>query len=447
MLRRGLCLLLTAALCLTTGCVADRAAMQAEAEQALLAQQEEALRQEEAERRARQEERRRQAGEVLHAEMEEICRKYQVVGMSLAVFDEEGVFYRQSYGYADVEAGIPAGEDTIYRAASVSKCVTALLALDLASEGKIDPEAPLPRLGRCEVVSRYPDAPITLRHLLTHTAGMADSETYRKAVAEKVLPPLGEVLESCYTGAKPGTQYCYTNFGLGLVSGVMEAVTGERFLDYTREQVFEPMGMDAAYSYSQLTHPERVANIYQNGECTVRMVEWTGMSAKYTVLPLGELYALGHGDLFITAEDLARLGAIMAGCPGEGEAVALSEEYRLAMQTPQYERELAEGSYPNELCRGLGPRSPTICCRTGVWWDIRGTPMVPSAGCSTTRRPGPALRCSPMAHWDSAMPQECSGSMRTPPRRSMRPSLAWSGKNRTVTRPPWKPPADLPCTA
>ena len=61
MLRRGLCLLLTAALCLTTGCVADRAAMQAEAEQALLAQQEEALRQEEAERRARQEERRRQA--------------------------------------------------------------------------------------------------------------------------------------------------------------------------------------------------------------------------------------------------------------------------------------------------------------------------------------------------------------------------------------------------
>lgn len=62
MLRRGLCLLLTAALCLTTGCVADRAAMQAEAEQALLAQQEEALRQEEAERRARQEERRRQAG-------------------------------------------------------------------------------------------------------------------------------------------------------------------------------------------------------------------------------------------------------------------------------------------------------------------------------------------------------------------------------------------------
>lgn len=38
------------------------------------------------------------------------------------------------------------------------------------------------------------------------------------------------------------------------------------------------------------------------------MVEWTGMSAKYTVLPLGELYALGHGDLFITAEDLARPG-------------------------------------------------------------------------------------------------------------------------------------------
>ena len=78
MLRRGLCLLLTAALCLTTGCVADRAAMQAEAEQALLAQQEEALRQEEAERRARQEERRQQAGEVLHAEI--LRRGFRAVG-------------------------------------------------------------------------------------------------------------------------------------------------------------------------------------------------------------------------------------------------------------------------------------------------------------------------------------------------------------------------------
>lgn len=354
MKRQGLALLLAAALCLTTGCTTDRAALQAEAEQALLAQQEEAQRQEEARIRAEEEERRRQAGEALHAEMEEICRKYQVVGMSLAVFDENGVFYKQSYGYANVEARIPAADDTLYRAASVSKCVTALLALDLAGEGKLDPEAPLPRLGRCEVTSRYADSPITLRHLLTHTAGLADSDTYREAVAEKVLPPLSEVLETCYTGARPGVQYCYSNFGLGLVSGVIETATGERFLEYTRKQVFDPMGIDAAYSYSQLTHPEKVANIYQNGECTVAMTEWAGMSAKYSTLPLGELYALGHGDLFITAEDLARFGAILAGCPREGEPVTLTDAYRTAMQTPQYELDLPEGNYPNELCRGLG---------------------------------------------------------------------------------------------
>lgn len=236
------------------------------------------------------------------------------------------------------------------------------------------PKPPLPRLGRYEVVSRYPDAPITLRHLLTHTAGLADSETYREAVAEKVLPPLGEVLESCYTGAKPGTQYCYTNFGLGLVSGVMEAVTGERFLDYTREQVFEPMGMDAAYSYSQLTHPERVANIYQNGECTVRMVEWTGMSAKYTVLPLGELYALGHGDLFITAEDLAGWGRSWQAVPGRERQWRSVRSTALPCRPRSMNGSLPREAIPMSCAGDWGPRSPTILLPSRRMVGIRGTP-------------------------------------------------------------------------
>lgn len=152
------------------------------------------------------------------------------------------------------------------------------------------------------------------------------------------------------------------------------------------------------------------------------------MSAKYTVLPLGELYALGHGDLFITAEDLARLGAIMAGCPGEGEAVALSEEYRLAMQTPQYERELAEGSYPNELCRGLGtqitdhllPDRRMVGHQGNAYGSICGLFYDPET------RTGFALLTN--AH-GTAQPSGSVPAQRTPPRRSMR--FLWPGAGRT----------------
>ena len=83
-------------------------------------------------------EERQQAGELLAPQVEEICRNYSTMGMSLVVFDREGPFYSQSWGWAVRETGLPAGEDTVFRVASISKAVTALLALDLAEEGKLD---------------------------------------------------------------------------------------------------------------------------------------------------------------------------------------------------------------------------------------------------------------------------------------------------------------------
>ena len=312
-----------------------------------LQQQEEALLQ-----AARQ---RRLASEALGPKIEEICQRYAVTGMSLAVFDQKGVFYQQSYGFANVEQQIPATENTIYRVASVSKSVTALLALDLVDEGCLSLEEPLPPLGGYQIANpSFPNQPVTLRHLLTHTAGLFDSQEYWNAVGQKTLPPLNTFLSGCFSGAAPGTRYCYSNLSMGLVSGVVEVASGQRFLDYTQEQIFRPMGMEAAYSYSQLEHQEQVADIYQDGLRTVRMTDWANMSAKYTGLPLGQLYALGHGDLFITAKDLTRFARIMAGCPQEGEPLALSPQLLEGMQTVQFSQEQSPESYPNEIMRGLG---------------------------------------------------------------------------------------------
>ena len=134
------------------------------------------------------------------------------------------------------------------------------------------------------------------------------------------------------------------------MSGVIESAAGERFLDYTGGKVFAPMGIDAAYSYTNIRDKGRVANIYAGSALAVNMPAWSNMNVKYTGLPLGQLYALGHGDLFISAPDLCRFAQIMAGCPQEGEALSLSPEYLRLMQEVQYR----EGEGVETVLRGLG---------------------------------------------------------------------------------------------
>lgn len=287
--------------------------------------------------------------------VEEICRDRDVTGMSLAVFDRDGVFYEQSYGYAVRETGAPASADTIYRIASISKSVTALLSLDLAGQGKLETGAPLSQfLGYSLENPAYPGQGVTLEHLLTHTSGIVDSAAYLDALDQPVLPLLDIVLPKSWSSCAPGEHYSYSNFAMGLVSGVVEKAAGTPFLDYTREEVFGPMGIDAAYSYTDIRQKDQVADIYQSGERTVNMAAWANMSAKYTQLPLGQLYCLGHGDLFITAGDLARFAMIMAGCPREGEPVSLTPELLERMQTVQYSQEEPTDTGITETMRGLG---------------------------------------------------------------------------------------------
>ena len=94
-------------------------------------------------------------------------------------------------------------------------------------------------------------------------------------------------------------------------------------------------------------------NIYTGTGLSVYMPSWQGMMGKYAALPLGQLYGLGHGDLFITAADLSRFARILAGCPQPGEPVKLTPELLRQMQTVQYEEEPTPESY-TEIKRGLG---------------------------------------------------------------------------------------------
>jgi CubicO group peptidase (beta-lactamase class C family) len=243
------------------------------------------------------------------------CEIHHVTGMSVAAFERDRIVYRHSYGMANREANLAADSSTKYRIASISKMVTAMLALMLTETSDFDIDEDL-RLRIPTLYNPYfPDTPITTRQLMLHTSGFQDGAGYQNAISYGRFPPLSTVLNGggVWTGVQPGKEYVYTNFGAGLMSGAIESVTGKRFYDYAKEALFDPLGIDAGYSVSLIEDKAAIASIYESGTRTVAPGQWSNMSAAYAGIPLGEMYLLGQGELVISAEDLAKIGMILAG--------------------------------------------------------------------------------------------------------------------------------------
>lgn len=168
----------------------------------------------------------------------------RVPGLSVAVATGGELRWSRGFGTADLEHSVPAKPETVYRLGSVSKPITAVAVLQLAEAGKLDLDAPV----RTYVPS-FPEKPwpITLRQLLCHQGGIRH---YRPLWFEvnhtfhytDLIEPL-RLFQDDPLVAEPGTKYSYSTFGYVLLGAVVEAVSGQPFVDYLREHVFGPAGM------------------------------------------------------------------------------------------------------------------------------------------------------------------------------------------------------------
>lgn len=268
-------------------------------------------------------------------EIDEICKKYYVAGMTMAVFAEGGIIYTKSYGYSDKEKGISACDDTKYRAASVSKTVTAVLAMILSDEGLLDLDAPISGITGIEL-DMFQEAPNTARNLMTHTSNIMDSYAYEHAFDYNPPMSLSKMAANynLFSYDIPGSRYLYSNFGAGLMSAVIESVTGERFYAYAESALFEKLGMDAGYLRTLINDTENIANIYKGGVLAHNVKGWGRTEKYYDQIPLGQQYALGQCELIISAPDLAKVGIMLSG-DGKVDGVSiLSEEKVKEMNEP-----------------------------------------------------------------------------------------------------------------
>jgi methyl acetate hydrolase len=232
------------------------------------------------------------------------------VGM---IVDRDGVRFVRTLGEADAVGHVPMREDTLFQIASMTKAITSVAAMQLVEAGRLgldtDIGAVLPDLANPQVMAgtgtdgkpqlRPAKAPITLRHLLTHTAGFGYFFIHPEVLgyfAATGMPEVGSLASiKMPLMFDPGESWEYS-VATDWVGQAVEAVTGQTLGDYLAQQVTGPLGMTSTAFRAEL--PADAAKVH------VRAAGG-GWSINPAVLGGGEFH-MGGGGLSSTAADYAR---------------------------------------------------------------------------------------------------------------------------------------------
>ena len=174
----------------------------------------------------------------------ELARR-QIPGGVFVFVSGGDIALARGFGVAQLEPRRPVDPDrTVFRLASVSKVITATAALQLVEQTRIGLDTDVNTYLRSFQLAAA-HGPITLHHLLTHTAGFDERLIGSGARAAKDLQPLSRYLARSMppTFVEPGRVISYSNHGFALVGDIVEEVSGRPFADYVREEIFEPLGM------------------------------------------------------------------------------------------------------------------------------------------------------------------------------------------------------------
>jgi len=236
-------------------------------------------------------------------------------GAVVTVVHNGRILVTRGYGHAatgaDGEPQRPVDSDTLFRIASVSKLATSISVMQLVERGELDLDVDISAYTDVKIPRRYP-GDITLRHLLTHTAGFEEH-----AGNPEKEPDLDSYIHRDPPAQvfAPGTTPAYSNYGMSLAGYIVERVSGEVFEDYVREHVLEPAGMDSSTFDQPL--PERLADRVANGYKT----------SAGQAQPFEEMPDSPAGSLTVSGADAGKFMLAMLN-QSQGSALLKGETWR-----------------------------------------------------------------------------------------------------------------------
>jgi CubicO group peptidase (beta-lactamase class C family) len=245
----------------------------------------------------------------------EAVERQAMPGIVATAANDRGVLYEGGFGRRDLTRTEAMTPDTVVWIASMTKAITGAAAMQLVERGKLALDAPaaaiVPEVGTARVLDgfdaagqprlREPKRPITLRQLLTHTAGYS-YEIFNPAIAQFQAATNTPGITTCTNAAlttpllfDPGDQWEY-GINMDWVGKMVEAVSGQRLDRYFQQNIFGPLGMsDTSFKLSQ-GQRARLASVHQRGpDGALAPIEFE--------IPQEPEFLMGGGGLYGTAGD------------------------------------------------------------------------------------------------------------------------------------------------
>jgi CubicO group peptidase (beta-lactamase class C family) len=226
-----------------------------------------------------------------------ILKENNIPGLAIALVDDTQVLWSDGFGYTDLDHKTKIDARTIFSMQSISKNFTSIAVLIAAQEGLVNLDTPisnyLPGFHFNSIFEAYPEQKITLKHLLSHTAGFtheapigsnndntpASFEDHIKSISQTWLKfPVGQ-------------GYSYSNLGIDLAGYILQVRSGKPFEQYMQEKVLEPVGMlDSSFDMRQIAQVTNRA---------------TGHDVATPQIPV-KVPMLAAGGLYSNADDMAK---------------------------------------------------------------------------------------------------------------------------------------------
>ena len=269
--------------------------------------------------------------------MSKILEKNDAIGIAAVVVKNDNIIYNKNFGVKSLEDGTPLSETDIFRIASISKSFTATALMQLVEQGKLSLDDDVSNLIGFTIRNPYfPETPITLKMILSHTSSLSDAAGY--FTLDHINPAVSGDCKASFNEWEPGSNYQYCNLGFNLAGAILEKVSGVRFDEYVKKNVIEKLGLYGGHNVDSLD-AARFVPLYEYDDSlkTFTRAENAYKSRSEEI----KTYIMGYttpvfsptGGVKISATDLAKY-MMMHINYGEYNGVRIiSEESSKAMQS------------------------------------------------------------------------------------------------------------------
>ena len=277
------------------------------------------------------------------AAMKDQVDKQVISGAVTLAARPDGLAHLSAIGLADIDAKRPMRADTIFWIASMTKPVTSAAILALQDDGKLSVDDLVGKYvpALAEMKTRDSKAfKLTLRHLLTHTSGLAEASEKEVSGITK-LEPLMALYAKKPLHFEPGSKWQYSQSGMNTLGRIVEVVSGQSFPEFLQKRFFDPLGMKDTTFYPTADQLARMVKPYKRVEGKLQVAAYWPLYDPTR----RDRYPAPNGGLFSTAPDYGRFARMLL-CEGE-----LDGRRYLKAETVTLMRTLATG----ELKTGFVP--------------------------------------------------------------------------------------------